>query len=150
MGLGLGLFALALVTTLVSLGDFGNPISLGARDASRADAWDNAVGTSASEARLARMASEVERVAEAAQDATTNGLMQPGYSDVLMRRAEHAKDQLQMAKIENKLEGSKGQLTELAAKYPDNEKVAYVLDAITIAEDAAEVPAPSDVCFSSS
>ena len=97
----------------------------------------------ASDARLARMTSEAERATGAAQNATASG--QSGYSDGLMRRAEHAQDQLQMAKIENQLEESKDQLTELAAKYPDNEKVAYALDAITIAEDAAEVCAPSAV-----
>jgi len=82
------------------------------------------------------MTSESERATGAAQNAATKG--QSGYSDGLLRRAEHAEDQLQMAKIENQLEESKDQLTELAAKYPDNEKVAYALDAVTIAEDAAE------------
>merc|ERR1712086_416577 len=90
----------------------------------------------ASDSRLARMTSESERATGAAQNATKNG--QSGYSDGLMRRAEHAQDQLQMAKIENQLEELKRQVTELVAKYPDNEKVAYALDAVTIAEDAAE------------
>jgi len=89
-----------------------------------------------SDSRLGRMSADAKRAMEAAQNATSKG--HSGYADGLMRRAEHAQDQLIMAQIENQLENSVAALKELQMKYPDNEKVEYAADVMKIAEDAAE------------
>ena len=111
------------------------------------DQRNGVTATSAlSDSRLGRMNADAKRAMEAAQNATSKG--HSGYADGLMRRAEHAQDQLIMAQIENQLENSVAALNELQMKYPDNEKVQYVAGVMKIAEDAAEVDAlPSFDCI---
>lgn len=89
-----------------------------------------------SDSRLGRMSADAKRAMEAAQNATSKG--HSGYADGLMRRAEHAQDQLSMAQIENSLENMLAPLNKLKIKYPDNEKIQFVVEAMKIAEDAAE------------
>lgn len=50
-----------------------------------------------------------------------------------------------MAQIENRLENILASLNKLKMKYPDKEKVQYVVAVTKIAEDAAEVDALA--CF---
>ena len=110
------------------------------------DQGNGVTATSAlSDSRLGRMIADAKRAMEAAHNATSKG--HSGYADGLMRRAEHAQDQLIMAQIENQLESSVAALNELQMKYPDNEKVQYAAEVMKIAEGAAEVDAlPSQLC----